>query len=123
MGDSDWDVLGTGWYALENGPPRFRWTERKATAYMRGHEGAAKLLIRSLTGPDGLELSVSVNRVASRKFIVGTNWTVLEVHLKGVTSDILRVDLVAERSWVPDELLGNGDLRQLGVAIERMWIE
>ncbi|MDD3523788.1 MAG: hypothetical protein PHQ41_03725 [Candidatus Cloacimonetes bacterium] len=76
-----------------------------------------------MTGPDGLELSVSVNRVASRKFIVGTNWTVLEVHLKGVTSDILRVDLVAERSWVPDELLGNGDLRQLGVAIERMWIE
>ncbi len=123
MGDSDWDVLGKGWYGLENAPPRFRWTERKATAYMRGHEGAAKLLIRSLTGPDGLGLSVSVNRVASRKFIVGTNWTVLEVPLKGVTSDILRVDLVAERSWVPDELLGNGDLRQLGVAIERMWIE
>jgi radical SAM superfamily enzyme YgiQ (UPF0313 family) len=123
MGDSDWDVLGTGWYALENAPPRFRWTERKATAYMRGHKGADKLLIRSLTIPDGLELSVSVNRVASRKFKVGTNWTVLEVPLKGVTSDILRVDLVAERSWVPDELLGNGDVRQLGVAIERMWIE
>lgn len=123
MGYSDWDVLGTGWYALENGPPRFRWTERKANAYMKGHNNAAKLFIRSLTRFDGLRLTVSVNHSISRKFVMGTNWTLLEIPIKGLKGDVLRVDLETERSWIPDELLGNGDPRHLGVAVEKMWIE
>jgi anaerobic magnesium-protoporphyrin IX monomethyl ester cyclase len=123
MGESDWDVLGDGWYALENAPPRFRWTEQRATAFLKGGRGLQKLCLRALTKPDGLALKISVNHNAIGKFKIGTEWDVLKVQLDGIDEFALRIDLEAERSWIPNELLGNGDLRELGVAVEKIWLE
>ena len=84
MGVSDWDVLGAGWHALENAPPQFRWSEKRATAFLKKENGSGKLCVRAMTRLDGLGLKISVNHEATKKFVMGEAWAVLQVPLEGM---------------------------------------
>lgn len=123
MGETDQDVLGSGWYALENWPPRIRWTERRATAFLKRESSSRKLCIRTVTSVDGLALMVYGNGKLARKFEIGTQWMTYQFSLEGISAEVIRLDLESDKPWVPDELLGNGDRRSLGVAVEKIWQE
>jgi len=53
-----------------------------------------------------------------------SKWVEISLPLSKISlgSGILRLDLEASSTWVPDEVLGNGDRRELGVAVERIWV-
>jgi hypothetical protein len=35
----------------------------------------------------------------------------------------LKVTIEVKETWIPDKVIKNGDLRSLGVAVERIWQE
>jgi len=61
MGESDWDVLGPGWYDLENWPPKVRWTGKRATAYLRRDEKSKEICLKATTSFQGLVVWISAN--------------------------------------------------------------
>jgi hypothetical protein len=124
MGENDWDVLGPGWYAVENWPPRIRWTGKLATAYLKGGKGAGQLCVRAMTGCEGLKLRVSAGNTKAEAELKSSQWTVLRLSLNDQKRDPrIKVEIEVNRTYVPDEIIKNGDMRSLGVAVQRIWLE
>lgn len=124
MGENDWDVLGPGWYAVEKCTPKFRWTGKLATAYLKGGKGAIQLCIRAMTVCEGLELRFSAGNRKTEAELKSSQWTVLKLALNDQKRDPrIKVGIEVNRTWVPDEIIKNGDMRSLGVAVQRIWLE
>jgi len=125
MGENDWQVLGPGWYALENWPPMVRWTGKKATAYLkRSASNPNYLCITVLTFVKGLNLELRVNgEIAGHYLLNSAEWKSLKVPLANLGDNLVKVDLEVREAWIPDEVLKNGDRRKLGVAVERIWLD
>lgn len=124
MGENDWDVLGPGWYAVENWPPKIRWTGKRATAYLRSSEPSEHLFIKAVSPYVGVAMKISLNGMAACRWELGSGeWRKLELPLNDMLRDEpLRVDIDVDETWTPDAMLKNGDRRQLGVAVERIWL-
>lgn len=125
MGESDWNVLGSGWYDLEIWPPMVRWTEKRATAYLRKGEGSRELCAKVSTSLPGLVVWIFVDDKRVGEFRLDTpGWEVLRVDLKDPgASGRLKVKIEVEKTWIPEDVVGNDDRRDLGVAVERIWVE
>lgn len=122
MGNNEWDVLGPGWYALENWPPKVRWTGKKATAYLKRKIDGNQLCINVITSRDGLRLRVSVGDDCAEVTLKSSKWTTIRLPLDNqAKGSRLRVEFEVDRAWIPDEIIKNGDTRSLGVAVERLW--
>jgi len=123
MGKNDLDVLGCGWYAVENWPPCVRWSGKKATAYLKRSNDLTHLSISMYSFHAGKRIWISVN---NRKEVYNLNsgWNVVRVPLTDLRDDFyLKVDIEVDKTWVPDKIIGNGDMRNLGVAVERMHVD
>ena len=124
MGENDWEVLGPGWYNLENWPPKIRWTGKKATAYLKNENNLNYLSIRLLTSIKEQNLEIRVNgRTAGSYLLDSPGWRSLKVPLDNLESNLVKVDLEVKDAWTPDRILKNGDRRKLGVAVERIWLD
>jgi radical SAM superfamily enzyme YgiQ (UPF0313 family) len=124
MGQNDWNLEG-GWYPVENWPPKVRWTSKRATAYLKGKIDSVFLCIRATTGMDGINFSVSINNKVRGNFkLIRNEWSEIEVPLNAQNRNCsLKVDIEVNRTWVPNRLLKNGDERELGIAVERIWVQ
>jgi len=125
MGESDWDVLGPGWYDLENWPPKVRWTGKMATAYLRRGEKSKEICVKAMTSFQGLVVWISANdeRMGEDR-LDPSKWTVLRAPLPDIGDDSpLKVGIEVLETWVPEVVAGNDDRRELGLAVERSWVE
>lgn len=131
MGVNEVGQLGRGWYHLEPGPPPFRWTREAAVLYLRRGPKARPVLGLSLMShhPDPerrpLGVAVTVNGLpAGRAELHDHAWHAVRLpcppHLAG---DVLEVTLRPDFTWNPHRVRGTGDRRDLGVAVERAWLE
>jgi len=125
MGENDWDVLGPGWYALEDWPPKVRWTSKRATAYLRKSDCSTQLCIKVITSFAGLVFWISVNdRKMGEYRLDSSGWRIIRVPLADLEEEsCLKVGIEVDKTWVPEEIVQNDDRRDLGLAVERIWLE
>ncbi|HOV82337.1 MAG TPA: radical SAM protein [Methanothrix sp.] len=122
MGENDWDVLGPGWYAVENWPPKVRWTGKRAMAYLRAPRPSEHLFIKVASGHTGFSISCNNLSVCSCQ-MMPEEWVEVDIPLKDITDDeALVIGIEVDKTWVPDDIIKNGDKRELGVAVERIWL-
>jgi|GEM_PF-212918 len=125
MGESDIDVLGPGWYGLECWPPKVRWMGKQASAWLM-NDGKSNVHISAHTVPVGLRLKVMADkREIGSVLVEPSKWS--DISLPMGTADghgALRLDLEVSRTWIPEkEVTGSGDRRELGVAVQRIWLD
>lgn len=125
--DAGRGVLSKGWREPEHaGAAAFRYTHKSARAYLKDDPSKPSITIRMLGFPEQAGApsgSVLVNGVEAGRFTL-TAWDSNVTFPKPPGSDaVLEVEIRNDRTYIPDEVLGNGDMRELGVAVVRIWQE
>ncbi len=124
MGTNDTGVLGNGWYPPENWPPAIRWIGKNATVYLKANNHCDKLFIKSIT-PIPVNGQIFINKKPVKIFEIRDHeWKLLEISLPGrYEREIIEVTIDLKTTWNPDKVMKNGDKRELGMAIQEIWIE
>jgi SAM-dependent methyltransferase len=130
MGVNEIGQIGRGWYHLEPGPPAFRWTRGTAVAYLRRSDKSRPLLgIRLMShhpdpGRRPLGVGVTVNGHPTGRLELGDHaWHTVTLPLAGEAfGEVLEIAFRPDFTWNPHNLRGTGDRRDLGVAVERLWL-
>ncbi|HEX2987421.1 MAG TPA: methyltransferase domain-containing protein [Chloroflexota bacterium] len=126
MGAKEDGRLESGFHAVESWPPTVRWTDRHARIRMESH-GQAVLGIHFYSGPKELarqvEGNISLNGVAHRFSVAAGEWAELRFPIPAGTTGPLLVEIDLDQTWVPRDLKLDSDSRQLGVALQRLWLE
>ncbi len=126
MGVNDEAQLGTGFYKLESWPPAVRWTGPSARAKLLS-QGQTTFGIRFYSGPKelGREVSgtIALNETSHRFSVAPGEWAELRFPAPSTDSAPLQVVLKLDKAWVPYEVQGSPDTRDLGIAIQRLWLE
>ena len=118
--------VGAGWFAAE---AEFTCTAREAWCYLQPPTEAPALLelVALAFHPDlsekplHLEVRAAGQTVGHAFFRTPWEWRQLFFPVPRVEGGPLRVDLIVDRSWTPDELFRDGrDPRGVGLAVKRM---
>jgi serine acetyltransferase len=113
-----------GWYDVENWPPSIRWSSKKASAYLRVNEISNKLFIKTITSYPKISANISINKQFIKRFYINTTeWNILAIDLPKLDASVIEVVIEVDETWVPDRVLKNGDTRELGIAVQNIWIE
>ncbi len=121
MGQNDKGSLGEGWFSLENWPPLIRWTKKQSVSYLRLNNQKT-LQIKLFTSIPEQKVTIYANEI-SKNFIVPSDvWTIVEMDINKVRKkNVLKV-IIKTQTWIPEKLLKTQDDRQIGVAVEKIWI-
>ena len=126
MGVNDEAQLGAGFYKLECWPPSVRWTGPEASARLLA-DGHTRLGIRFYPGPARLGRQVSgtvtIDGVGYRFAVEPGEWTELRFPLPPSTSGPILCNIQVDNPWTAKAVLGGPDTRDLGVAVQRIWLE
>jgi lipopolysaccharide transport system ATP-binding protein len=118
-----------GWHAPERWEAGIvRWTERECLFVMRA-KGERVLIACGSALPEGGEASV-----AGEIFVNGKRIRSVELPARGeriveisvspeLRKQVLRLKIVLAKAWSPDQFHHNGDKRQLGIYVKRIWSE
>ncbi len=112
----------SGFHALEDWPPNIRWTKQTAHVFVAA-SGQSALSVRFFTGrrPGTVRGSISANGSVIDDFECPPEvWFEKRIPMSHPVSGELKVSIAVEDAWTPHEERGNGDTRQLGVALERV---
>jgi SAM-dependent methyltransferase len=117
--------LGRGWYYIENWPPAVRWTEKIATAYLKANINSNKLLIKAFTYYPQIKGQILIEKKQVSTFeMQDLEWKLLEVAIPDYCKNkTIEVIIELDNTWIPDEIMKNGDTRELGIAIQKIWVE
>jgi len=125
MGDAAPGHLGYGWHGTEvyfgDGSTKYRWTKNKAVLYLWNGLGKGTLQLEVLALGALLKrsrrLSVAVNNDEPRDFAFDSDaWETIQMPYEG-TPGPMEIRLSAGDTWMPHELLHNGDRRMLGFGV------
>ncbi len=127
MGTTDDYYLGEGWYFCEYWPPAVRWTKGSAVLYLHPRKTDKILCLKVLSSkPHGSQmLMISIDNEKHRKTIDRNNLGIVSVPLKpnSYLKKFIKIEITISPTWVPNTEINNGDLRTLGVAINKIWTE
>ena len=125
MGENEEPQLGGGWYPLEHWPPHIRWTAREASVRL-SYEGQQSLSMRLYSGPAELQKTVtgtlSVNGVAHPLAMPPGEWQELSFPVPAEAEKRLLIMFKWDDPWIPHDVLGSPDTREIGVAIQKIWL-
>ena len=151
MGENDYCHLDEGWHPLEEIPDGVRWTSRRAS-FRIAISGQTTLRLRFLSFDPGLEDDPARGYVEMAGRVIGpicisrSGWHELDLPLPideqaadGSTARTVHGAIVTENVWVPAKVLkssvcepvigmprfvtGSFDTRELGIAVQRIWVE
>jgi GT2 family glycosyltransferase len=127
MGDGDNMQLGAGWYECEEWPPCIRWSRPEAVVFLQTPTKAhTSLTIRAFGGaatsgkvvfPGGWSAPFAMEAGGPWEFSVPLP---AAAHHGG--KGLMEVRLVVDHPFVPGKD-GQGDTRELGIAVERLWLQ
>lgn len=125
MGDNEEPQLGGGWYPLEEWPPHIRWTSREAGVRL-AYAGQRMVSLYVYSGPKELARTVTgtlvMNKVEHRISMPPDEWQVLSFPVpEGVEGRLLLL-LYWDETWIPHEVVGLPDTREIGVAVNKIWL-
>ena len=120
--------LGRGIHRLEVWPPAIRWTERHSMFRLRRIHSHQRALIRFYSGPKELHHPltgrISAGTSSATFWVEPDEWTTISVEVpQNTDTNIVEVELDLDWSWLPSEIHGGSDTRNLGVAVRRVWLE
>jgi len=105
----------------------FRFTHKAAFCYLGNDPGAGRVSLSLLGYPDGAgEASGSIFLNGEKRCsfrIPGWEWITVTFDKQEREEDILEIEILNDSLFVPDEVLNNGDTRELGVGVRRIWQE
>ncbi|MHB8992955.1 MAG: class I SAM-dependent methyltransferase, partial [Chloroflexota bacterium] len=126
IGVNDEAQLGAGFQKLECWPPYVRWTDKSAMARLLA-DGQTALGIRFYSGPKELNRKVtgrlSLNGAEHSFEVAAGEWIDLRFPLPSVEQRVVEVGLELDRTWAPSEVLRIPDTREIGIAVQRIWLE
>lgn len=117
--------LLSGWHGEENWPPVIRWTGKKATAYLKTDSNSKNLFIKAFTSYGGMQGQILIEKKHVQTFdIQDSDWKLLETEIPDFCKNkIIEITIELDNTWIPDEVMKNGDTRELGIAVQKIWIE
>ncbi|MBU1669832.1 MAG: methyltransferase domain-containing protein [Actinobacteria bacterium] len=121
------DVLSKGWREPERSPvASFRYTHKTARCYMRDDSAKGMVTIRMLGYPPPAGEaggSVLMNGIEAGRFLLKASDSNTSFPKPHAGDGILEIEIRNDSTFIPDEVLGNGDVRELGVGVVRIWQE
>ena len=125
MGENEDIFIGNDWHGIENWPPKIRWTSKNATAYLKSANPCNKLFINTFTSFPNMKGQILIDKKQVQRFEMKENeWKLLEVALPAFCiNETMEVLIEVDKTWIPDEVTKNGDMRQLGIAVHKIWLE
>jgi hypothetical protein len=122
MGENDLNSLGLGWYVLENWPPKIRWMGKKSIAYLTRTKETT-MNIKLITYTDDLIVYISANNYKNAYNLKKSMWDTIKLQLnENEACHIIKIKIEVNKTWIPDKTFGNVDTRNLGVAVEKIWL-
>lgn len=117
-----------GWEEPEQqGEHAYRYSRRNSTCVLRNKVSASRFCIMALGYPSEAGIAtghISINGIeASGYQLPAGSWTELRLEKPRTDDRILEIEISNDFTFVPDEVLGNGDTRELGIGVERIWQE
>jgi anaerobic magnesium-protoporphyrin IX monomethyl ester cyclase len=121
MGHNEKGVLGEGWWSLENWPPMIRWTKKRAIGYLKA-DTKKKLHITLFTGIPNQKVIIIANDISKKFSLLANTWTTVEMDINNsCRENVIRV-VIETQLWIPKNILKTDDDRQIGVAVEKIWL-
>jgi SAM-dependent methyltransferase len=129
MGMDDVGQIGRGWYDVERADHDFRWTGHAAEFYLR-NDGRTRVVLRARCAHPRLDdapvivtLTVDGNSLGIAS-LADHSWHDLAFELGPLaTTTILNCEIVVSRVWAPSRESSSSDSRELGIAVQRVWLE
>ncbi len=132
MGDGEIFQLGSGWHGFENWPPAVRWTGREAVAFLKPLGDETTLSLRAGAGLVATRGEIWVQgQLAGTIALEPLQWQELSVPLPEPVRSAIQAGALAEMEihlqvdppFIPAEVSpGSTDKRELGIAVERIWL-
>lgn len=125
MGENEYIFIENDWYGIENWSPKIRWTGKKATAYLKSDNNCNKLFINAFTSFPNIKGQILIDKKQVSNFeMQECEWKLLEVVLPAFCKNqMMEVAIEVENTCIPDKNLKNGDTRELGIAVHKIWLE
>lgn len=126
--DESADQLGIGWYPRDGEQGYyFRWTERESVVYLKSPGGVEKIIIEGFAPTQcfpqrRVSLSVKIDDLEVDQTVLDTSGDFLislPFHPE-LERGVVAIRLRLSDTFVPDQCLKNGDLRNLGIAIRKI---
>jgi hypothetical protein len=125
------DVLGKGWGEPQLGPEGlgFRFTtQATAGVTIQNDKSKANVSLKVIGFPAGAGLAtgrILINGADAGQYRLDQVVNVVSVAKPAsiIGDNLLDVQVVNDRLYVPDDLLHNGDIRQLGIGVVKVWQE
>ena len=120
------EIATRGWRPPEQvGEETFRYTNRTATCNLRNERDKSSVCVRLLGYPEGAGAAtgeVVINGLSAGSYeIVGREFVELAFAKPEPAEDVLEIVIRNHNTFVADEILHNGDPRELGVAVDKIW--
>jgi len=115
-----------GWRAPESGPGcTYRFSNKIATCCIRNMSDrkniSMKMLGFTLGAGDATGTILINGNEAYRYCVPEDRWTEIRFEGPPVETEVIEIQIINDFLFVPDEVSGNGDMRELGVGVERIW--
>jgi glycosyltransferase involved in cell wall biosynthesis len=130
LGESE-PCLGEGWQAPENWPPHLRCFGKHARVYLKNpNSWNARLRIRlfhssEAPGSEPVQLTVSLwgHPIGTQSLKAGI-WSDLYFPVPELHQyPFLNLELSVNKTWMPDRVHHNGDIREIGLAVHFVGLE
>jgi anaerobic magnesium-protoporphyrin IX monomethyl ester cyclase len=127
LGVTDDNYLGNGWHMYEYWPPFIRWTKGSAVLFLHPKKTDTVLKIKIIASrPRGGQfLSILIDHDIYKISVDKINQGLItlpinpDLHMK----KFCKIVITTIPLWIPNDEMNNGDLRKLGVAINKIWTE
>jgi ubiquinone/menaquinone biosynthesis C-methylase UbiE len=133
LGDTSQEsgLVPSGWYWAEPGPPASRWSKGKASLFLQANSGAQSLRLTALDNcPSGalhearLRILLDERDDLGEQVIEAGKWEELHFPLPSeARGRVVKLTFRVSRTWSPQQVLGNSDPRELGLAVQEVWTE
>lgn len=127
LAEADCGPPNKGWRApQESGENRFRFTGARATLLMRNDTASSHVALRMLGYPAEAGRatgSISVDAGECCRYALTEFDTTIRFAKPPGMGEVFALHIENDFTYVPDELFGNGDTRELGVGVVRIWQE
>jgi hypothetical protein len=130
MGDNDSERCTGGWHDLECFPPHIRWTSGKADVLLKVANRHRYIMVKALTHypavkHEALHGHVELGNVHIGDFtLADCEWHTLKFTLpQPLNDESITMTIVIHEPWIPAEITSSSDQRELGIAVQRIWVE
>ena len=130
MGENDREQCAEGWHGLECFPPHIRWTSGKADVLLKVGKQYYYIMVQALTYYPSLKHKALHGHVELGNANIGDftitdcEWHTLKFTLpKTLDDECIKMTIVIHEPWIPAKITSSSDQRELGIAVQRIWVE